>query len=402
MSREAKKRILEQAAQFLQQQEQGIVADATEESDGSEALWKDLIALKPTSVSFQEGSHEIIPCKPPTPKPSDSSSTNKYKWKTSLDEKFEFDFVRAMPYETIDKINWHQDVQGVQRSGMGSEGVYFVGFYGSSASVVVKGSRNMAAEVFANLLAGKLGLAMPLFRVISTGAKEGSAMLSAFRERDSHGLANASLGSQTHVMVKDFVRGVNLNLLSEQQLISIMGKDGNPNDIQKQRFSELARLLLLDILTNNGDRLPLIWDNRGNPGNTMFSRLDGQIIAIDNAIVTLSDEQKRSEYMEKVRDFVHLLQRNDKEGSEAPHFHCVRDKFIEYCSYDYGTPGSLLLQKCMLEEINSKDASFINQEELTIWKQHMESFEPKLVGLHNVDAQFVTSVWETLREQAEA
>jgi hypothetical protein len=39
----------------------------------------------------------------------------------------------------------------------------------------------------------------------------------------------------------------------------------------KTRLRELGRLLALDAVLNNSDRLPLMWNNQGNAGNIMAS-----------------------------------------------------------------------------------------------------------------------------------
>jgi hypothetical protein len=41
---------------------------------------------------------------------------------------------------------------------------------------------------------------------------------------------------------------------------------------------------VLDILVNNSDRMPVLWDNDGNAGNLLFG---DNVIAIDNTAVTL-------------------------------------------------------------------------------------------------------------------
>jgi hypothetical protein len=88
---------------------------------------------------------------------------------------------------------------------------------------------------------------------------------------------------QTHVVLKAFVAGQNLSELGHDRMMEIFGEvlfarpgcllvvKVMPSPVLSQRglsangrarLEELARLLLLDILLNNGDRLPLIWENR--------------------------------------------------------------------------------------------------------------------------------------------
>ena len=51
---------------------------------------------------------------------------------------------------------------------------------------------------------------------------------------------------------------------------------------------QLGALAALDVLLNNTDRIPLLAQNSGNAGNLMFSSVSGNIISLDNGIVSLS------------------------------------------------------------------------------------------------------------------
>ena len=48
----------------------------------------------------------------------------KYKWATSLDTQFVFDFAAARPHQRITSIAWDASVRGIQRSESGSEVLY--------------------------------------------------------------------------------------------------------------------------------------------------------------------------------------------------------------------------------------------------------------------------------------
>lgn len=100
-----------------------------------------------------------------------ATGQSKYKWSTTLDAQFVFDFKAAVPKETIGAMCWGRDVVGVMRSEAGAEGVFFVQTV--TGAVVVKGSKSMAAEVFSSLLGTALGVFCPKWRVIATGSPEG-------------------------------------------------------------------------------------------------------------------------------------------------------------------------------------------------------------------------------------
>eukprot|EP00054_Salpingoeca_dolichothecata_P027164 m.197762 g.197762 ORF g.197762 m.197762 type:complete len:93 (+) comp25882_c0_seq5:47-325(+) len=75
------------------------------------------------------------------------------------------------------------------------------------------------------------------------------------------------------------------------------------SDNGRKRLQEIGAVMLLDVLCNNGDRLPLIWDNRGNPGNIMFALGLGKIISLDNQIAPIDKSLHTdafAEYLAKV------------------------------------------------------------------------------------------------------
>ena len=51
----------------------------------------------------------------------DSGVGKKYKWSTSLDSQFVFDFAAARPHQHLCAIQWDDNVKGIQRSESGSE-----------------------------------------------------------------------------------------------------------------------------------------------------------------------------------------------------------------------------------------------------------------------------------------
>lgn len=227
---------------------------------------------------------------------------------TSLDTAFVFDFKTASPREDIADIDWANDIkvpepfrfdavafecislflltvsaafpQGVERSDAGAEGVFFVET--NKGAVVLKGSRSMAAEVYSSMLGLKLGIFCPAWRIIATASPEGQSMIKHLSDADPSGRVYLNLKSQTHVLMKAFVPGANFGEIGEKRAVEIFGLPGMPSTNGEARLRELGRILALDVLCNNGDRFPLIWDNRGNAGNVMYGKGVGQTINIDS------------------------------------------------------------------------------------------------------------------------
>jgi hypothetical protein len=58
-------------------------------------------------------------------------------------------------------------------------------------------------------------------------------------------------------------------------------------------------ILALDVIINNFDRLPLIWDNEGNLENLLLDR-EGRLWGIDQAATAVRAGPNRAEYLTKV------------------------------------------------------------------------------------------------------
>lgn len=58
-----------------------------------------------------------------------------------------------------------------------------------------------------------------------------------------------------------FLIGVSLGELTRDNSFEALNSD---------HLRKIGAILALDVLVNNVDRLPLIWDHQGNPGNLMF------------------------------------------------------------------------------------------------------------------------------------
>lgn len=105
-------------------------------------------------------------------------------------------------------------------------------------------------------------------------------MLAGLAEKDASGRVKLNLGSLTHVLLKGFLPGSTLGDLGLERAVEIFGSgQGSLSDNGRRRLREIGRILSLDVLCNNGDRFPLIWDNRGNPGNVMMARGPGTVSA---------------------------------------------------------------------------------------------------------------------------
>jgi hypothetical protein len=129
----------------------------------------------------------------------------------------------------------------------------------------------------------------------------------------------------------------------------------------------LGRVLALDVLTNNFDRLPCIWNNKGNAGNVLFQGDAGErnkyclatsephtAIGIDNMVSCIDVAKfpkQHSEYVEKTSALLrgllaHAFPTNEHDGgggggdtTEFAGFKRVRE-FLRDGTQDCGWPGT--------------------------------------------------------------
>lgn len=109
----------------------------------------------------------------------------------------------------------------------------------------------------------------------------------------------------------------------------------------KAELGTLGTVLGMDVLLNNWDRLPLIWDNEGNPGNLLVRKVGGvpphiaadegapRLLAIDQVAVGLTKEHQTS-YLEKVRQLCRALLHAEHAGVQ--HWARMRGCFAHFHS----------------------------------------------------------------------
>lgn len=330
------------------------------------------------------------------PNPDEPVKASKFKWATSLDNQFKFDFKTATPKEDIAEIDWGKDIKGMERSEAGAEGVFFIET--NSGALVLKGSRSMGAEVFSCLLGINLGIFCPRWRLIETGNFEGNAMFNRLTKMDTSGRLRTSIGSQTHTILKGYLPGTNFGSLTEARCIDIFGMPGKPSANGKTRLREIGRILALDVICNNGDRFPLIWDNRGNPGNVMMATGPGKAVSIDSQMQPI-DAAAHPDQMQAYLDRVISVRDGLKaSGSdkELPEFANVREKLAEYTGHHFGAAESIEMQMGYMEVTGNKESFGMTTETLGAWRTAMASYTPPLVGMDSADVGFAIKVWETM------
>ncbi len=76
--------------------------------------------------------------------------------------------------------------------------------------------------------------------------------------------------------------------------------------LHRKTFESIGRLMALDVVLNNTDRLPMagLWAHDGNLGNVMVQRMivgPPRVVAIDSVVTEIRHADKRAAYVATVR-----------------------------------------------------------------------------------------------------
>jgi len=221
---------------------------------------------------------------------------------------------------------------GFSASSEGSEGVLFIQFEDKSV-VAVKGSSTVAADMFALELGLITSTRVPKYRVVRSGVDdEFEVMSKKLNELDEnnhplHRNKHGKLLERSVLTIMEFIaKG---KALCDIQSSSLFGE----NDLTKEGalvLMETARMTVFDMVINNWDRIPLIWDNTGNPDNILFTKYKTRHVhpvAIDSTVTSIDPamfDDSFLEYLDKVRYIVNEI----CQGAGVPEvFEGVRDSF---------------------------------------------------------------------------
>jgi hypothetical protein len=195
---------------------------------------------------------------------------------------YNMDLARLRPQVDIAAVPWDACV-GVKRSDEGTDGVLFVELP-DNRCVCVKSPGSITAEVYGAWMAKRLGVPTPSLRLVNRNSDEGQKIIAALTSERVCGDKTGSLRGKVErvvlrpfLLVMQFVKGVPLDYAVQgspfcvQFLLDKFGEGANmlhATGVLNCRI--LGRVLALDVLTNNFDRLPCIWNNKGNAGNVLF------------------------------------------------------------------------------------------------------------------------------------
>lgn len=231
---------------------------------------------------------------------------------------YHFPHGEVTPVKHLETVNWSTCI-GVQRSDAGSEGVLFVELQGKQA-VVVKAPLYVVSEMFGNVLCGRLGVMCPNVRLVASSSPEGKLLVEFLVKADAwrnpeERKVQAMLSARPLFLVIEYVQARDLaswfgpESHAWSKAVFGLGPSDSPGLLShhgKEVLRSLGALVAFDLIINNFDRLPCVWDNKGNASNLMFANASAEPLSIDNMVFCIAPEHARAtaKYMERVKEVV--------------------------------------------------------------------------------------------------
>jgi len=148
-----------------------------------------------------------------------------------------------------------------------------------------------------------------------------------------------------------------------------------------KRLKDIGKIIALDVLINNWDRFPIIWDAKEGNLDNLFFTLDSHIVGIDQSVTSIVEENV-GEYLERVSELLDQIAKFDTKNDEKfPLIVKFRKYMINHHDFrfDIESSGTMAIWRGMMEGI----LSII--ENVT---------EPKLKEYYETCNQQVESVFE--------
>lgn len=170
---------------------------------------------------------------------------------------------------------------------------------------------NAVAEFFAGRVAEFLDIPIAKSSVVSMAHEEFMHIKEAIRVtpaeiEEDRAIARRSHGRTEFIALLEFVPGFSLQGLEVHSMLQ-----GMTAESMQDFWCKVGRLIAFDVLINNVDRVPLLWDNEGNTANLMLllqSKEDSglSVIGIDQAVTAIVQQGPgRSQYLDRVSKLVH-------------------------------------------------------------------------------------------------
>ncbi len=375
----------------------------------------------------ETASHEMLDIPTPPPK---AKFENFSKWIETEDVSFRrasVDFDAAIEFTNFEQINWQlldkiSYLSGGAGEGDSNGGVLVLQFLSSSskkACVVLKPSKSIASELFASFLIQQLQIPTPQVQLIEwrpkNREKDANREYKLIKKKcleitDQNPVKQLRIGKllkrpffllQEYIPYSKSLEDVSqITSTSEMKFVweQVLLKEDHLQSIWKT----LGQIIVADVLLNNFDRIPVVWDNNGNAGNVFF-QLHNKIrtVAIDQVCCRIQDEALRQQYVSRVKEFALAMKNHGKENNS---FLETIVKFLKhYAPKDYHShfDGKIKEQiyDGIMEMINYCKVLVTSQETIAAWKEQIEMMKTgnDMEGIYeyslkDIDASFVFEI----------
>jgi hypothetical protein len=210
--------------------------------------------------------------------------------------------------------------------GLGSTGVFFA-TTADGIFVAKPISARSAGEIYASLLAMRLDIPVPKMVVPQDSEHLRSKLAWAPFETitDKERLRNERVG---FLSVIEYIDSQALPACAMRELAG---------PAKEEILRAIGRIMLLDILVNNFDRLPLCWNNDGNPDNILVrpAGAAARVVAIDHTLTCIKNADGRRRYVQQVQDALREL----VSGASGPCTSRVRASLVNCTGYEIDAEG---------------------------------------------------------------
>ena len=300
---------------------------------------------------------------------------------------------------------------------------------------MIKGCSNPAQEFYATKLALALALPTPRVHLVSWPSPEWhqlqDAVVQITKANTTTTFKARKMLDRPHLLVYQMVVGTALHECAGDAAHSgrfrrSLRENGG------ESLRQLGALLAFDVLLNNWDRVPLVWDNMGNLNNLMLGRpAEATVVSvhgIDQSAVGIANAKEAANYIERVRALCVAVRGAAARRSEGQQEHCSSFAVaacsalscVEHLGFD--EPGTALLLDAGLNDGLARLATIggdcdplIYFEQLwdqcrslcavhdwgDVWRSNLQLVSPKL--MHNivcaVRESYPPSTWPQLTQR---
>ena len=140
-------------------------------------------------------------------------------------------------------------------------------------TIVIKGTSTILQEVFGNMLYKDLQIISPSFKILQIGDRIPFYSMQRMMKEKSNSF-DGSLNRVKKELNRPFIIAMEYfnDIFEISQLHpNLIGYTNWKNIFLNEKILfEIAKIISADLIINNWDRVPVLWDNLGNPSNLLF------------------------------------------------------------------------------------------------------------------------------------